>query len=93
MEYVGFLYFHYNFYGKNQTTKAYIIKKLKDYNETHPDIRLQNFRTHFEVLNNLLEALIKDPDLIEDDRIFCRKLLNESINREIKVNKSKYGNL
>ena len=93
MEYVGFLYFHYNFYGKNQTTKAYIIKKLKDYNETHPDLRLQNFRSHFEVLNNLLEALIKDPDLIEEDRIFCRKLLNESINREIEVNKSKYGNL
>ena len=92
-EYVGFLYFHYNFYGKNQTVKSYIIKKLKDYNETHPDIRLQNFRTHFEVLNNLLEALIKDPDLIEDDRIFCRKLLNESINREIEVNKSKYDNL
>ena len=92
-EFVGFLYFDYNFSGKNKTTKDLIIKRLKEFNETDEKIRLQNFRTHFEVLNNLLEALIKDPDLIEDDRIFCRKLLNESINREIEVNKSKYGNL
>ena len=92
-EYVGFLYFHYNFYGKNETVRDSIIKKLKDYNETHHDLRLQNFMSHFEVLNNLLKALIKDPDLKEEDRIYCQKLLNESINREIEVNKSKYNNL
>ena len=93
MEYVGFLYFHYNFYGKNQTVKDFIINKLKDYNETHYDLRLQNFRSHFEVLNNLLEALSKDPEMSLENRTYCQKLLDESKLREKEVNRSKYASL
>ena len=85
-EYVGFLYLDYNF-GRNKT-KANIIKKLKEYNETHETLRLQNFRGHFEVLNNLLEALIKDPDISLDNRTYCQKLLDESKLREKEVNQS-----
>ena len=90
-EFVGFLYFDYNFSGKNKTSKALIIKRLKEFNETDEKIRLQNFRTHFEVLNNLLGALIKDPDLSTKNRQYCEKLLIESKIREKRVNNSKLG--
>ena len=88
-EYVGFLCFEHCFSGKNKTAKALIIKKLKEYNETHKDLRLQNFRAHFEVLNDLLKALIKDPLLSKKNKKFCKKLLNESLIREKEVKKNK----
>jgi len=87
-EFVGFLYFDYNFSGNNKTAKALIIKQLKEYNETDNKIRLQNFKSHFEVLNNLLEALIKDPDISKKNRRYCKKLLDESKIREKLENKS-----
>ena len=73
--------FKYRF-AENNESKYDIIKKLKEYNETHHDLRLQNFKAHFEVLNELLEALMKDKDLSEEIRDYCSKLLNESIIRE-----------
>ena len=85
-EYIGFLYFDYNFGGRNKTK---IINKLKNYNENNHSLNLKYFRNHFEVLNNLLEALIKDPDLTEDNRKYCEKLLEESKSREAEVNKNK----
>ena len=87
-EYVGFLSFKYTF-AENKKDKYSIIQKLKEYNETHHDLRLQNFKTHFEVLNELLEALIKDNDFNEETRNYCAKLLNESKIREKEVNKNK----
>ena len=81
---MGFLYFDYNFCGHNKTT---IINRLKVYKEGQGNLRLQNFRSHFEVLNNLLEALIKDPDLIEDDKKYCEKLVKESKIRENEIDK------
>ena len=75
-EYVGFLSFKYRF-AENNESKYDIIKKLKEYNETHHDLRLQNFKAHFEVLNELLEALMKDKDLSDVTREYCSKLLNE----------------
>ena len=87
-EYVGFLSFKYTF-AENKNDKYSIIQKLKEYNETHHDLRLQNFKTHFEVLNELLEALIKDNDFNEETRNYCAKLLNESKIREKEVNKNK----
>jgi hypothetical protein len=90
-EFVGFLYFDYNFSGKNKTSKDLVIKRLKEFNETDEKIRLQNFRTHFEVLNILLEALIKDTDLSTKNRRYCEKLLIESKIREKRVNNSKLG--
>ena len=62
---------------------------MKEYNETHHDLRLQNFKAHFEVLNELLETLIKDNDFNEETRNYCEKLLNESKIREKEVNKNK----
>ena len=44
------------------------------------------------MLNNLLETLIKDPDLNGYDKKYCEKLLNESKIREDEVNKNKTGN-
>ena len=87
-EYVGFLSFKYRF-TENNKSKYDIIKKLKEYNETHHDLRLQNFRAHFEVLNELLEALMKDKDLSVEIRDYCSKLLNESTIREKEINKNK----
>ena len=88
-EFVGFLYFDYNFSGNNKTAKALIVKKLKEYNETDYQIRLQNFKSHFDVLNNLLEALIKDSDISKRNRRYCEKLLEESRIREKSVNLNK----
>ena len=86
-EYVSFLYFDLNF-NKSKENIVSIIKKLKNYNEIDNKKKLKNFISHFEVLNNLLEALIKDNQINEDDRKFCKKLLNESKIREklLKVN-------
>ena len=81
MEYVAFLYFDLNFYNYNKT-KVSIIKQLKNYNKTDTKKQLKNFRSHFEVLNNLLEALLKDPEVNEKDKKFCEKLLIESKIRE-----------
>ena len=80
-EYVSFLYFDLNFHKDNKS-KVAIIKKLRKYNEDNSKKKLKNFRSHFEVLNNLLEVLIKDPELNEIDRQFCVKLLKESKIRE-----------
>ena len=87
-EYVGFLSFKYNF-AKNKETKHSIIKTLRRYNSTHRYLRLQNFREHFEVLNELLETLIKDRDLSKKKRNFCKNLLKESKIREKEINKNK----
>ena len=62
---------------------------MKRYNGNDNKIQLKNFRSHFEVLNNLLEALIKDIDLKEEDKKYLQKLLNESKIRESEVNKNK----
>ena len=82
-EWVGFLYFEYNFLERKDS-KNYIIDTLKKYNETHPVLQLKNFRAHFEVLNNLLDALIKDPELSVTQRNYCMQLLDESKLREKK---------
>ena len=86
-EYVGFLCYDYNF-CENKECKKNIIKKLRDYNERDYKRQLKNFRSHFEVLNKLLEALIKDQDINEDDKKYCEKLLDESKKREKEIKKS-----
>ena len=70
-EWVGFLYYDYNFLDR-YNAKTYIINKLRNYNDTHRVLKLKNFRAHFEVLNNLLEALIKDPELNKTNREYCK---------------------
>ena len=49
-EFVGFLYFDYNF-CENDKNKSKIIEILRMYNEIEHSRQLKNFRTHFEVLN------------------------------------------
>ena len=80
-EYVSFLYFDYNFCA-HSSCKENIIKKLRYYNEKSRKISINNFISHFEILNNLLEVLIKDPEVKEQDREYCKYLLYESIIRE-----------
>ena len=90
-EYVGFLYYDYNFHNKNESIPL-IVQKLKDYNERDYKLRLSNFRGHFEVLNDLLEALINDQDVSNENKLFFEQLLKESKNREINlmnINKEK----
>ena len=83
-EYIAFLYYDYNFHDKNESI-PYIIQKLKDYNETHPNLRLSYIRSGFEVLNDLLETLINDEDVPRENRTFFEQLLTESKNREKKL--------
>ena len=66
-EYIAFLYFDYNF-CEEKICKTQIIKKLKKYNETDKKKQLKNIISNFEVLNNLLKALIKDPILNEEEK-------------------------
>ena len=80
-EYIGFLIFDYNF-CENYECKLSIIKKLREYNETDTRLQLKNFRENFEILNNFLSLLIKDPDISVKNREYCQKLLNESKIRE-----------
>ncbi len=87
-EQVGTLSFQYCL-NEGKENKYSIIKKLKDYNEVLYDLNLQNFIAHFEVLNNLLEALIKDKDIDEDNRDFCDQLLKESKKREKDIKENK----
>ena len=84
-EYISFLYFDYNFCRKS-SCKASIIEKLRYYNEKSNNIRINNFISHFEVLNNLLKNLIKDPEINYNDKEYCNRLLNESITRERIIN-------
>ena len=87
-EFVGFLQFDYNF-ADNKGAKNSIINKLRDYNERNNKFRLSNFKAYFEVLNELLEKLIKDPDISLDDKKYCEELLHESIKREKEINQKK----
>ena len=86
-EYVGFLYYHYNFSPKNN--KSAIIEKLRIYDKTNKRFKLKNMREHFEVLNNLLEALIKDSAVNRNDKKYLTQLLKESKDREDEIKKEK----
>ena len=87
-EYVGFLYFDYNF-CENYECKNAIIKKLREYNESDTRLQLKNFRDNFEMLNIFLSVLIKDPDITVENRDYCQKLLYESKIREKDLKKTK----
>ena len=83
-EYLAFLYFDYNFCVNNEC-KAKIIRKLKYYNGKSRKKRLKNLISHFGILNNLLEALIKDPKVNDNDKEYCKKLLSEYKIREKQI--------
>ena len=81
---MAFLYFDYNFCVNNEC-KAKIIRKLKYYNGKSRKKRLKNLISHFGILNNLLEALIKDPKVNDNDKEYCKKLLSEYKIREKQI--------
>ena len=87
-EYISFLYFDYNF-CEHSSCKNDIINKLKYYDKKSSIIKIENFISHFEVLNDLLQALIKDPEVNHKDKMFCKNLLYKSIIREKNVNRLK----
>ena len=61
---------------------------MKQYNETDPRLKLSNFRSHFEVLNDLLETIINDKDVSAENKTFFKQLLKESKNREKNLKKN-----
>ena len=61
------------------------MKKLKRYNGDAGTIKLKYMIEKFEILNNLLEALIKDPEVNSEDKKYLKMLLKESKEREKKV--------
>ena len=77
-EHIAFLYYDYNF----ADNKTYIIQKLRDYEKGNHKFKISNLKSHFEILNEFLEKLIKDNSLSQYDRNYCEKLLNDSIFRE-----------
>ena len=83
-EYVAFLYYDYNF-CHHSSCKIDIVKKLREYNEKSNKLQIKNFLSHFEVLNNFLKALIKDPEINKNDKKYCKNLLYESLIREKQV--------
>ena len=80
-EWLGFLYFDYNFLPKNDS-KSEIIKQLEKYNNPNNTLQLSFIRSEFHILNNLLNLLIEDPYVKKEDKNFLKKLLNESKMRE-----------
>ena len=85
-EFVGFLYYDFNFAGN----KTYIVDKLREYDSGKNKIKLKNFKKDFGILNELLKGLINDSSLSKEDCEYCQKLLNESYEREKEVNKSRF---
>ena len=83
-EFVGFLYYDFNF----ADNKTYIVQKLRDYERGFKNIKLRDIKSDFNIINDLLKVLIKDPSLTNDDVNYCEKLLNESIFREKELNKN-----
>ena len=47
---------------------------------------IKNLISYFGILNNLLEALIKDTKIVDDDKEYFKKLLSENKIREIQNN-------
>ena len=65
--------------------KNKIIKKLKEYNKISCKTQLSFLKSKFYILNDLLNILIGDPYVTKKDKIFLNNLLNESKERERKI--------
>ena len=81
-EYLYFLYFDLQFLPKNNT-KNIIINQLRNYNNTiNSNINLNNFLSKFDILDNFILILLKDPYVSIDNKKFLQELLNESRKRQ-----------
>lgn len=76
-EYINFLLFDLEFLPKKNNKKS-IIRKLRKYNNKKNKINLSFFKTKFNILDDLLNSLIKDSYVSKDDKEFLYKLLNDS---------------
>lgn len=76
-EYINFLLFDLEFLPKKNNKKS-IIRKLRKYNNKNNKINLSFFKTKFNILDDLLNSLIKDSYVSKDDKEFLYKLLNDS---------------
>ena len=81
-EYLYFLYFDLQFLPKNDT-KNIIINQLRNYNNTNNSIiNLNNFLSKFDILDNFILILLKDPYVSIDNKKFLQELLNDSRKRQ-----------
>ena len=85
-EYIGFLYFDYDFLPKYNDKKD-IIKRLRSYNRKKKRVKLHNLKSKFYMLNNILNKLADDPYVSTEDKIFVYKLLLDSIERQNDIKK------
>ena len=79
-EFLYFINFDLEFEPKESNKKG-IIKRLENF--CNNKIKMENFRTRFEKLDNLIIKLIKDPYVNINDKIILNKLLNVSLTRQI----------
>ena len=80
-QYISNLYYIYNFLPKRNNKKD-IIKKLYEYSSEKEKYKLSYFKSRFYLLNNLIKILFEDPYIENDDKLFLKKILNESLLRE-----------
>ena len=90
-EFVGFLYYNYNFAPKT-SNKSNIVNSLRKFNIRYKRLSLKNIIGKFEILDDFLEALIKDPGITYNDKKFLKQLLTESKERQqnLKNRKKKF---
>jgi len=79
-EFIHFLYFNWSLLPKRNNKKI-IINRLRQHNDTI-DRNLNDFKTKFYILDNLLIALLQDRFVSIIDKIFLYKLLKQSIKRQ-----------
>ena len=81
-EFIYFLYFNWANLPKRNNKKI-IIYRLYQHNQTL-DRNLNDFKTKFYILDNLLKSLLKDRFVSIIDKFYLYKLLKESIDRSKK---------
>ena len=71
----------YNILPKINNKKE-IITKLYEYNSEKEKYKLNYFKSRFYLLNNLGKILLEARYLENNDKLFLKKILNESLLRE-----------
>ena len=79
-EFIYFLYFNW-FLLPKRSNKKIIIDRLYQHNETL-ERNLKDFKTQHYILDHFLQSLINDRFVSIKDKIFMKKLLKESKNRQ-----------
>ena len=80
-EFIYFLYFNWYFLPKRNSKKL-IMERLYQHNETI-ERNLNDFKTKHYILDHLLKSLINDRFVSIKDKIYLKKLLKESKNRQL----------